>query len=207
MPPVWNSRGRWRLCRRSGFWAPPRCDVANLSLSDPIDARLRQKIPATRVCASAARIRAFAVELMHEELAKSKMRRLMNPQDANEGLEARPGNCGLFFRQAAKRSASSWRGPAEVSDVGRDAAAVSTGRVHMTGASAKFHASGPSRMLLRGTNHVMCPPTLFRCRLSAGEAPRRPAICLLGRRRPRGGCGTQWGTAPEARYSQPAAFG
>ena len=67
----------------------------------------------------------MTLELVREEMAKSKLRRFMRPQNDYEGLDARKCDCVLFYRPASKRLTSRWRGHAEMVDVERDAAALS----------------------------------------------------------------------------------
>ena len=75
-------------------------DITNLSLDDSIDIRFAQNIPAPEVFLSAARIRAMAMEIMHGEMAKSKLRRLVSSKNIYKGSEVRPGDCVLFYRVA-----------------------------------------------------------------------------------------------------------
>ena len=85
---------------------------------------LQRQIRVAETLLAAERIRAMTLEITHNEIARSKLRRLLRPQNACKGAEVRQGGCAPFFCQPAKRSSRRWRFPAEVVDVERDAVSV-----------------------------------------------------------------------------------
>ena len=60
---------------------------------------------------------------MHAEVAKSKLQHRTQSHYGNKGNDVRFGGSALRYREASQRSASRPRGPAEVVDTERDAAA------------------------------------------------------------------------------------
>ena len=71
------------------------------------------------------RLRGFFVRDAHsgddnKEMAKSKLRCLISPQNTFKGSEIQLGDCASFYQAATQRSPGRWVGPAEVIQVERD---------------------------------------------------------------------------------------
>ena len=78
----------WVSADQAVFGRSPR-EIACLSLDGPTDVRLAQNIPASEVRLSAVSVRSMPLALIREEMAKSKLQRLMQLKDAYEEADLR----------------------------------------------------------------------------------------------------------------------